>query len=79
MSNNFDAILQDSEHEYKAVADEIVDVIGNAANAATDFKSFFEELKKLVVNWPPDRIAEYLALAAFKARAQGDANFDNNE
>ena len=44
-----------------------------------EFESFREELQKLVQNWPPDKIAECIAVATFKARALGDAEFDKGE
>jgi hypothetical protein len=31
----------------------------------------------MVKNWPADKIAECLAVAAFKARALGDAEFSD--
>jgi hypothetical protein len=77
MSNKFDAVLKETEREYAAISDEIADVIIKAADTATDFESFQRELDRLAVNWSPDRVAKYIALAAFKARAQGDANFDS--
>jgi len=77
MSNNIDIVIKETESEYTAISDEIASVICKAADSATDYKSFQEELEKLLVNWSPDKIAKYIALAAFKARAQGDANFDS--
>jgi hypothetical protein len=49
------------------------------ADAAADFESFRAELEKLVSGWPADRIAECIAVATFKARALGDAEFDKGE
>jgi phage gp29-like protein len=62
---------------YTAVSDEIAEVIEKAADTATDFDSFRKELEKLVSAWPPDKIAECIAVATFKARALGAAEFDN--
>ena len=56
-----------------------VNVYGNiekASDAATDFESFQKELTKLVTEWPPDKIAECIAVATFKARALGSAEFE---
>jgi phage gp29-like protein len=64
---------------YTAVSDEIAEVIEKAADAATDFDSFRRELEKLAKNWPPDKIAECIAVATFKARALGAAEFDKEE
>jgi phage gp29-like protein len=67
------------EGGYAAVSDEIAEVIEKAADASADFDSFREELEKLVTNWPPDKIAECIAVATFKARALGAAEFDKAE
>jgi phage gp29-like protein len=64
---------------YAAVSDDVADVIQKAADASTDFESFQEELKKPVSNWSPDKIAECIAVATFKARALGAAEFDKDE
>jgi K+/H+ antiporter YhaU regulatory subunit KhtT len=60
------------------ISDDIAAVIEKAADKAADFESFREELQKLVQNWPPDKIAECIAVATFKARALGDAEFDKD-
>ncbi|MDR2733381.1 MAG: DUF935 domain-containing protein [Spirochaetota bacterium] len=59
---------------YVMISDDIAAVIEKAA--ASDFETFRDELQKLVKDWPPDTIAECIAVAAFRARAQGDAEFD---
>jgi hypothetical protein len=61
------------------VSDEIARVIQKAADAATDFDGLRNELEKLVKNWQPDKIAECIAIAAFRARTLGDAEFDKGE
>jgi phage gp29-like protein len=61
---------------YILVSDDIAAVIEKAADAASDFEGFREELKRLVASWPPDKIAECIAVATFKARSLGDAEFD---
>jgi hypothetical protein len=45
----------------------------------TAFEGFREELQKLVKDWPPDKIAECIAVAMFKARALGGAEFEGTE
>ena len=75
MSDNFVAVIKETEGEYIAISDEIAEVISKAADAATDFPSFQKELEKLLVGWPPDKIAGYIAQAACKARACGYAEF----
>ncbi|MDR0388401.1 MAG: DUF935 domain-containing protein [Treponema sp.] len=74
-----DALIDESASGYVQISDDIAAVIEKAADTATDFESFRGELEKLVKNWPPDKIAECIAVAAFKARALGDAEFDKEE
>ena len=62
---------------WTAISDDIADVIEKAADRATDFASFREELRGLMESWPADRIAECVAVATFKARAMGGAGFDD--
>jgi len=66
-------------NDYVQISDDIAAVIEKAADTATNFESFREELQKLVKNWPADKIAECIAVATFKARALGDATFDKGE
>ena len=61
---------------YIAISDDIADVIQKAAESSASFETFRAELEKLVKNWPPDKTAECIAVAAFKARALGAAEFD---
>ena len=61
------------------ITDDIAAVLEKAADKATDFKSFEAELEKLVSGWDAEKIARTMAIAFFKARAEGDANFDNGE
>jgi hypothetical protein len=61
---------------YITVSDDIAAVIEKAADTAADFNSFRNELQKLVSSWKPDKIAECIAVATFKARALGGAEFD---
>ena len=68
--------LGDEENGFIAISDEIVEVLEKAMNKATDFKSFQKELTKLASDWQPDKIAELLAVATFKARVKGQAEFD---
>jgi hypothetical protein len=53
-------------------------VIEKAADTVMNFEGFREELQKLVKNWPPDKIAECIAVATFKARTPGDAEFEES-
>jgi phage gp29-like protein len=66
---------EEAESGFIAISDGIADAIEKAADTATDYKSFLEELKKLAVSWTPDKIAEFFAIATFKARALGCAEF----
>ncbi|MDR1252464.1 MAG: DUF935 domain-containing protein [Treponema sp.] len=73
--DELDALIEESGGGYAPVSDDIAAVIEEAAGRSTGFESFREELQKLVKSWPPDKIAECIAVAAFKARALGDAEF----
>jgi phage gp29-like protein len=75
--DEIDTLVEESG--YVQISDDIAAVIEKAADAATDFESLREELQKLVKNWPPDKIAECIAVATFKARALGDVKFDKGE
>jgi phage gp29-like protein len=59
-----------------AITDEIAGVLEKALDKAVDFTSFKKELETLAAEWPADKIAELLAVAAFKARAKGMEEFD---
>ena len=61
------------------ITDDIAEVIEKTADKATDFKSFEAELEKLVSGWDAEKIARTMAIAFFKARAEGDANFAGEE
>jgi phage gp29-like protein len=74
--DELDALIEEGGGSYIPVSDDIASVIEKAADAATDFESFREELQRLVKSWPADKIAECIAVATFKARALGDAEFD---
>ena len=64
---------------YARISDDIAGAIEKAADRATGFASFKEELAGLVEGWPADKISECIAVAAFKARALGGAEFDDEE
>ena len=70
-ADSVDDLAAENENGYIAVSDEIASVIEKAADSATDFESFQKELTKLVTGWKPDKIAECIAVATFKARALG--------
>ena len=61
------------------ITDDIAAVLEKAADKATDFKSFEAQLEKLVSGWDAEKIARTMAIAFFKARAEGDANFAEEE
>jgi phage gp29-like protein len=77
--DELDTLIEESTDGYILISDDIAAVIEKAANTATDFENFREELEKLVKTWPPDKIAECIAVATFKARALGDADFDKEK
>ena len=74
--DEFESLFDESSSGYLQISDDIAGVIEKAADTATDFESFREELQSLVQAWPPDKIAECIAVATFKARALGDAELD---
>jgi phage gp29-like protein len=74
--DELDTLIEESG--YVQISEDIAAVIEKAANTAADFESFREELAKLVTGWAPDKIAECIAVAAFKARVLGDAEFDKD-
>jgi phage gp29-like protein len=78
-ADSVDELAAENESGYTAVSDEIASVIEKAADAATDFASFEKELEKLVTGWKPDKIAECIAVATFKARALGSAEFEGGK
>jgi len=75
-NDSVDDLAADNINGYIAVSDEIANVIEKAADASADFESFQKELTKLVTGWKPDKIAECIAVATFKARALGSAEFE---
>jgi len=65
--------LQNAGNGFIAISEETVEVLEKALDKSTDFSTFREELAK---DWPPEKIAEFLAVATFKARLQGHEEFD---
>jgi len=61
---------------FTQITDEIADVLEKACEKATDLNSLKKELEKLVTAWEPDKIAEIIAIATFKARVQGQQDFE---
>lgn len=61
------------------ITDDIANVLEKAADKATDFKSFEAELEKLVGGWDAEKISRTMAIAFFKARAQGDNDFEGED
>ena len=74
-----DELPEENEQDFIAITDDIAAVLEQAADKATDFTSFEAELEKLVTGWSPEKIARTMAIAFFKARAEGDANFDKED
>jgi phage gp29-like protein len=74
-TDSIDSLIEENESGYIAISDEIFEVIEKAANLSTDYVSFRKELAKLVTGWPPDKMAECVAVATFSARALGSAEF----
>ena len=74
------SFVSDIEADYSGdlvpISDEIAEVLEKAADKATDFDSFKAELRRLSVEWSPDKIAELMAVAFFSARAKGDSKFE---
>lgn len=78
VDDELDTLINESSRGYIPISDDIATVIEQAANRATDFASFREELQNLVTHWPADNIAECIAVATFKARALGDVEFNQD-
>ena len=74
-----DKLPEENAQDFIAITDDIAAVLEQAADKATDFTSFEAELEKLVIGWSPEKIARTMAIAFFKARAEGDANFDKED
>jgi phage gp29-like protein len=79
LADSIDELDAENESGYIAVSDEIASVIEKAADKATDFVSFEKELEKLITGWNPDKIAECIAIATFKARARGYADSEGKK
>ena len=78
-SENDETVDDETPEGFVEITDDIAEVLEKAADKATDFKSFEIELEKLVSGWDAGKIAHTMAIAFFKSRAEGDANFDNGE
>ena len=61
---------------YTQITDDVADVLERALDKCTDLNAFKKELEKLSAEWEPDKLAELLAIATFKARVQGQADFE---
>ena len=69
----------ENESDFIEITDDIVQVLEKAMDAATDFKSFEAELEKLITGWDAAKTARTMAIAFFKARAEGDAHFADED
>jgi len=69
-------LLAEDGGGWTVISDDIAEAVEKAADRATDFASFREELRRLVESWPAGKIAECVAVAMFKARALGSAEFE---
>ena len=78
-SENDETGDDDTTDGFIEITDDIAAVLEKAADKATDFKSFEAQLEKLVSGWDAEKIARTMAIAFFKARAEGDANFAGEE
>jgi len=70
------ADLTDEQSDFVEITDEILDVLEEAMAKAQNLEGFEAELKKLVKDWAPDKIQAILSVASFKARIQGEMEFD---
>jgi hypothetical protein len=61
---------------FTQITDEIADALEKACDKATDLEALKKELEKLVTDWEPDKIAEIIAVSTFKARVQGQQDFE---
>lgn len=76
-TDDVEELTEETQSDYVEISDDIAEVLEKASDKATDFESFKAELEKLVIGWKPNKIAEVMALAFFKARATGDNNFED--
>jgi phage gp29-like protein len=76
LNNEGTVEVKDEDRDFVEITDEILDVLDAAMAKAKDLKEFEKELKKLVKDWDPEKIQEVLAVASFKARIQGELEFD---
>lgn len=74
-----DTLDDETREGFIEISDDIVKVLEKAMDRATDFKSFKAELEKLVTDWDSGKIARTMAIAFFKARAEGDAHFADED
>jgi hypothetical protein len=77
--DSLDTLIDETSSGFVPISEDIAAVIEKAADRATSFESFREELQRLVTEWPPDKIAGCIAVAMFKARALGDTEFEKEE
>ena len=75
-SENDETVDDETPEGFVEITDDIAEVLEKAADKATDFKSFEIELEKLVSGWDAGKIARTMAIAFFKARAEGDNDFE---
>jgi len=61
---------------YSLISDEIAEVLEKAIDKSGDLDSLKKELEKLATEWSPEKIAELFAVATFKARVQGQQDFE---
>ena len=59
-----------------AIGNEIEKTLRKALGKSADFNNFLNELDSLILNWPPDKIALLLTAGTFRARLQGQQEFN---
>jgi phage gp29-like protein len=64
--------------DFIEISDEIAAVLEEAAAASANFEEFKARIEALVVGWPPDKVAELVAITTFKARAMGDGQYSRD-
>jgi phage gp29-like protein len=65
--------------DFVEISDEIANTLEAAAARSSSFAEYKNELEKLVTGWQPDKVAELMAVAFFKARSAGDTHFEGSD
>ncbi|MDR2864604.1 MAG: DUF935 domain-containing protein [Spirochaetaceae bacterium] len=65
-----------NNNAFVEITDDVAGVLERALDKSTDLNTFKKELEKLASEWQPEKIAELIAVSTFKARVQGQQDFE---